>query len=242
MAKIPSKKPKPSGGISFVQAFDDPNIFGPYFKGPSWNGWRAVLKAVRGVALNDEELRFFRSVADRDPPKRRVRELWVIAGRRSGKDSVASAMGTHAALQPYSGLRPGEASTIMCLDCDKEQAKIVTRYSRGYFDKVPLLADLIDQDTQDGFTLKSGSEFAVLANNFRAVRGRTVVFAVLDECAFYRSSESLSPDYETYNAIVPGMATISGSMLVGISSRIGALGCFIPSGAIITASRTTTCW
>jgi hypothetical protein len=41
---------------------------------------------------------------------------------------------------------------------------------------------------------------------------------VLDECAFYRSSESVSPDYETYNAIVPGMATIDGSMLVGISS------------------------
>ena len=217
MAKRPSK-PKPSGAISFVEAFDDPNLFGPYFNGPSWNGWRAVLKAAHGVALNDDELRFFRKVAERDPPKRRVRELWVIAGRRSGKDSVASAMGTHAALQPYSGLRPGEAPTIMCLACDKEQAKIVTRYSRGYFDEVKLLHGLIDIDTQDGFALTNGAEFAVLANNFRSVRGRTVAFAVLDECAFYRSSESVSPDYETYNAIVPGMATIDGSMLVGISS------------------------
>ena len=63
MAKKPSK-PKPSGGISFVEAFDDPNLFGPYFKGPSWNGWRAVLKAAHGVALNDDELRFFRTVAE----------------------------------------------------------------------------------------------------------------------------------------------------------------------------------
>ena len=152
---------------------------------------------------------------------------------------MASAMGTHAALQPYSGLRPGEAPTIMCLACDKEQAKIVTRYSRGYFDKVPLLAGLMSQDAGTSWRWKSGSEFAVLANNFRSVRGRTVAFAVLDECAFYRSSESVSPDYETYNAIVPGMATIS--RWSACRSRIGALGYFIPSGAIITASRTTTC-
>jgi hypothetical protein len=217
MAKRPSK-PKPSGGLSFVEAFDDPNLFGPHFEGPSWNGWRAVLKAAHAEALNDEELTFFRKVADRDPPKRRVRELWIVAGRRAGKDSIASALATHAALQPYSGLRPGEAPTIMCLACDKEQAKIVTRYSRGYFDGVPLLAGLIDQDTQDGFTLKNGAEFAVLANNFRSVRGRTVAFAILDECAFYRSSESVSPDFETYNALVPGMATLADSMLVAISS------------------------
>jgi hypothetical protein len=204
--------------VSFVTAFDDPNLFGPYFSGPSWNGWRSVLKAAHGIRLNDEELEFFRSVAGRDPPKSKVRELWVIAGRRSGKDSVASAMATYAALTPYGGLRPGEAPTIMCLACDKEQAKIVTRYSRGYFDAVKLLSGMINEDTQDGFTLNNGSEFAVLANNFRSVRGRTVAFAVLDECAFYRSSESVSPDYETYNAIVPGMATIAGSMLVGISS------------------------
>jgi hypothetical protein len=206
------------GTVPFYLAFDDPNLFGPHFSGPSWNGWRAVLKAAHGVALNEEELEFFRKVADRDPPKRKVRELWVIAGRRSGKDSVASAMATHAALTPYGGLRPGEAPTIMCLACDKEQARIVTRYSRGYFDEVPLLKGLIDEDTQDGFTLTNGAEFAVLANNFRSVRGRTVAFAVLDECAFYRSSESVSPDYETYNAIVPGMATIDESMLVAISS------------------------
>jgi hypothetical protein len=166
-------KGRAPGSVPFCRAFDDPNLFGPHFSGSSWNGWRAVLKAAHGVALNEEELEFFRKVADRDPPKRKVRELWVIAGRRSGKDSVASAMATHAALTPYGGLRPGEAPTIMCLACDKEQARIVTRYSRGYFDEVPLLKGLIDEDTQDGFTLTNGSEFAVLANNFRSVRGRT---------------------------------------------------------------------
>ena len=56
-------------------------------------------------------------------------------------------MATHAALTPYGGLRPGEAPTIMCLACDKEQARIVTRYSRGYFDEVPLLKGLIDEDS-----------------------------------------------------------------------------------------------
>jgi hypothetical protein len=36
------------------------------------------------------EIEFFRTVAEREPPKKRVRELWIIAGHRAGKDGVAS--------------------------------------------------------------------------------------------------------------------------------------------------------
>ena len=58
-------------------------------RGESWRGWRTVLKAAYGMPLDDDELPFFRKVAQRDPPGRRVRELWLIVGRRGGKDSVA---------------------------------------------------------------------------------------------------------------------------------------------------------
>jgi hypothetical protein len=39
-----------------------------------------------------------------------------------------------------------------------------------------------------------------------------------DECAFWRDENSATPDVETYRAIMPSLATLPGSMLVGISS------------------------
>ena len=204
--------------MSFIEAFDAPDIFGPYFRGPSWDTWRAVLKAAHGVPLDDTELELFRSVADRDPPKQRVKELWVIAGRRSGKDSVASAMATYAALQPYSGLRPGETPAIMCLANDRSQAKIVLRYVAGLFDAIDGVHGIVDRETPESLELSNGVEIGVMTNSLRAVRGRTVAFVCLDEVAFYRSDDSANPDVETYNALKPGMATIPEAMLVGISS------------------------
>jgi hypothetical protein len=75
-----------------VTAMSDPRLFGPMFAGESWNNWRAILKAALGLPLSAAELVFFRTVAAREPPGRRVKELDVVAGRRSGKDSVASAI------------------------------------------------------------------------------------------------------------------------------------------------------
>jgi hypothetical protein len=71
-------------------------------------------------------------VADRAPPARRVKELWVIAGRRAGKDSIASLIGTWTAALFDGGdvLRPGERPLVMCLAVAREQASIVLNYMR----------------------------------------------------------------------------------------------------------------
>ena len=42
--------------------------------------------------------------------------------------------------------------------------------------------------------------------------------AILDELAFWRSEESVNPDEEVVNAILPSLATTPGSMLIGLSS------------------------
>src|SRR5260370_12306068 len=78
--------------IDIVEALDDPNLFGPWFSGPSWATWKAVLKAAFCLPMDEGDLKLFRAVAERDPPKKRVREMWCIIGRRGGKDSVASAI------------------------------------------------------------------------------------------------------------------------------------------------------
>jgi hypothetical protein len=162
---------------------------------------------------------YFEAVAGREPPQGRVRELWAIAGRRSGKDSIASAIAAAAALGDYRAhLRPGERATVLCLACDRAQARIVTRYIAGYFRERPLLAPLVERENDDGLDLTNGVEIIVGTNSYRAVRGRTIACAVFDEVAFWRDEESTTPDVETYNAITPGMVTLPGAMLIGIST------------------------
>lgn len=205
--------------ITPAAAIDDAHLLAPSFAGPSWALWRAVLKAAFAEPMNDDETRRFREVAERDPPAKRVRELWIIAGRRSGKDSIAAAIATVAGMGDYSAnLRPGERASIMCLASDRGQAKIVHRYILGNFSTVPLLSPMIERSTEETIELVNRVEVIVSTNSYRAVRGRSIVCAIFDECAFWKDESSTTPDIETYNAVEPSLVTLPGSMLIGISS------------------------
>ena len=206
--------------ISLIEALDDPALFQPWFTGPTWSGWRAVLKAAFAIPLSESELKFFRGVAERDPPAKRVRELWIIAGRRAGKDSIASVVVAHTAalFNQHDRLRPGERALVPCLAVDRDQAKIVLRYVRAFFTRIPFLKAMVTGETANGFELDNAVDVAIATNSFRSTRGRPIAAAVFDEVAFWRDEASATPDEETYRAIMPGMATLGGAMLIGISS------------------------
>jgi phage terminase large subunit-like protein len=228
--------------ISVSAAISDPHLLGAAFKGDSWNTWRAILRAAEALPLSPEQRELFMAVADREPPSRPVRELWVVAGRRSGKDSVASGIATTLALGDYrEHLRPGERASILCLAVDRQQAKIVNRYIKGYFNNNPLLKSYISKETDDGIELTNNVEIVVATNSFRAVRGRTVVCAILDEIAFFRSDESANPDVEVFNALLPSMVTIPNAMLLELAAHTGAAVCYSISGVRIMA-KTTMSW
>jgi len=214
----PNKRRKPS--LNIIQTMDDPALFEPWFRGPTWNPWRAVLKAIFALEMTDEEKAFFRSIADRDPPTAPCKEVWIIAGRRAGKDSIASVLAAHAAAMftDDGHLRPGERGVVMCLACDRDQAKIVLNYTRSYFTEIELFSGMIAKETQYGFELSNGIDISVATNSFRSVRGRPVLCAILDETAFWRDESSANPDQETFNAIKPGLASLPASMVIGISS------------------------
>lgn len=208
-----------AASISILDALDDPALLGAAFVGPSWDTWRAILRATFALPMTERDLELFRAVAERDPPGRPVRELVVIAGRRAGKDSVASAIAASAAaFRDYSDvLRPGERATVACLACDRDQSRIVLGYVRSFF-KSGLMAGLVERETANGLELSTGAVIEIGTNSFRAVRGRTVACAIFDEVAFWRDETSARPDAETYRAIVPGLATIPGALLVMIST------------------------
>ena len=192
--------------------------------GDSWRSWRIVLKAAFGFPLDGDELEFFREVAGgRDPPPQRVRELWLIIGRRGGKDSIASMIAVNAARYADSShLRPGETALVACLATDLDKAGIVFRYVRGYFEQTPdlklwLKGELPDS-THTPIPLVNRTEIRIAANNYRAPRGYPIACAIFDELAFWPMDGSANPDSETYRAMIPGMETMPNSMLVGISS------------------------
>jgi len=208
--------------IPVVDAMSDPHLFGRWFNAPSWATWRAVLRAAYALPMSDDDLDLFRAVAgNRAPPTRPVKELWAIAGRRSGKDSVASLIAAHtAAMMDFRPrLRPGERASILCLAVDRAQARIVHRYVRGYFDQIPLLKPLVVTDSDEVLELNNGNEIIVATNSFRAIRGKTYAAAILDEAAFWRDDNFANPDKEVYEAILPGFATLDDSaLLVGITT------------------------
>ena len=218
----PKRKPKakePARIPTVVDAMCDPDLFGPWYEGASWNGWKAVLRGAFALEMSEEEKEFFRSVAERDPPSKPVKEIWIAAGRRSGKDSVASEIAAHAAatFDKQHLLRPGERALVLCLATDREQAKICLNYIRAFFTTIPMLKSMVTRETADGFELNNGVDVQVATASYKAVRGRALAMVVLDEIAFFSSEHSANPDLEIYRALLPGLATLNGT-LIAISS------------------------
>jgi len=190
----------------------------------SWWGWRVIIKAAFAVPLEEDELKFFYQVAHRDPPLVPVRELWLIVGRRGGKDSVASMLAVERArFADQIKLRPGERSLVACLSVDRDQAGIVFNYTRGYFEAIPdlknwVIGELPSSYRAGGIRLNNKTDIRVTTNNFRAPRGYPIPVAIFDEVAFWRDENSANPDVETLRAIRPGMSRFPNPLLIGIST------------------------
>jgi hypothetical protein len=220
-AKTKRTAPPLKRTLNIVEAMESADLFSSWFEGPSWNAWKVILKAAFALPLSDDELVTFHALAgDRAPPARQVRELWIVAGRRAGKDSIASLIIAQVAAFFSQGdkLRGGERPVALCLATDRSTARLCLNYARSYFTEIPALAGMVQRETRDGFELTNFVDVLIGTNDFRLTRGRAIAVCVMDEVAFFSSETSSSPDVESYRAVVPSMATLPGSMLIGISS------------------------
>jgi hypothetical protein len=206
-----------------VAAMSDDAWFGKHFAGPSWDRWRACLRAAFALPMSADDLALFNEVAEREPPTQRIRELWCIIGRRGGKDSVASLIATYVAVfgNFASRLRPGEHAVVAIIAVDRQQARICWRFINALFDN-PILKTLVTRRMENSANLtvelSNGVDIEILSNNFRSVRGRTLACVIMDECAFWRDESGANPDVEVYNAVLPGLSTLPGNLLIGIST------------------------
>lgn len=207
--------------ITIDEALTDPKLLGAAL-GPAdtWGTWLTILRAAFGLPLDAEQENIFTRVAGgRKAPQKRVRELWAIIGRRSGKSRIAAAVADFiAAFQDAGGkLAPGEVGTILVLAASKVQAQAVFGYIHAFFEASPILRSLIRTVTADEIRLAGNIAIAVHTNNYRTVRGRTLLACIFDEVGFWRDETTTLPDVETYRAVIPALAT-TGGMLIGISS------------------------
>ena len=131
--------------------------------------------------------------------------------------AAALAVYTSALIDYSSNLAPGEASVVACISPTREQARIVQRYALGFLRTSPELVDEIESISGDEITLKNGNVIATLSADYRTMRGRTLILAVLDEASFLRDESSSTPDIEAARALLPGLITTKG-MLVILSS------------------------
>jgi Phage Terminase len=190
----------------------------------TWRTWVAVLKAAFGLPLDEQELETFTAVAGgRASPRQRVRELWCVAGRRSGKSRIAAAVAVYLALFVQHRLAKGERGMCLVIAGSVDQARMVFNYIRGFLEAAPALEREVAAVKRGEIELKNGIVIAVHSNSFRTVRGRTLVAAILDEVSFWRDETTATPDVEVYRAVLPSLAT-TGGMLIGISTPFRKLG------------------
>jgi hypothetical protein len=211
-------------GFSFAEACTDPYLFGPWFTGGSWARWRVVDKALFGERLDLAEAATFKELTGRDDtPDKPATEAWLIVGRRGGKDVKAAAIAVYLATigAELFGWRQrltrGEKGVVQVLAVDRDQAKVCFEYCRAFLEQ-PMLKRLVQRETADTIELGNGINIEVTTNDQRRVRGRTVVAAIFDEIAHWRSENTANPDREVYRAVKPAMVTIPGALLIGISS------------------------
>jgi hypothetical protein len=209
--------------MDITDALHSKTIFGPLFKDPkTWHAWEVFLRGLFGLPIESaEDLALFRDCTGlEDPPRDRARESYVIAGRRSGKSFTSALIAVFLACFKdwRSYLSPGERGWIFIIAVDKSQAGVIKSYVSGIFHRVKCLRGQIAKETQESIELGNGISIGVKTASFRSVRGYTILAAILEELAFYRSEESANPDREILAAVRPALATIPDGLLLGITT------------------------
>jgi len=216
--------------MNIIQAIESDKVFKPLFRDlRSWRAWLVFLKALFALPMERDERRLFKKCTGlKKAPAMQARESYVIAGRRSGKSFISAVVSVFLALfhdwKPF--LATGEKGWIFIIATDRAQAKIIKNYVSGILASSPLFRKAVKKELRDEIELQNNIIISIKTCDFRSIRGYTVVAAICEELAFWKDEQSANPAQEVLVALKPALATVAGSLLIGIStpySRSGVL-------------------
>ena len=175
------------------------------FDAPSWEPWRAFLAALQALPMTAEQLDRYRHHTGRfEPPAKPARYAELVVGRRGGKSRVLALIAAYLACRrrssPY--IVPGETPVVAIIAKDRQQAKVILGYIRGFLRSIPLFAELIEDELAETIRLSNGVVIEVHTASIGAPRGRTFLAVLCDETAFWSvEGDSANPDVEVINAV-----------------------------------------
>lgn len=208
--------------MTIIDAIHDPNLFRPLFKHlDTWRAWFVVLKALFLIPMTEEERLLFTALTGRTTaPTEQIQECWLVVGRRGGKSFIVALIAVYlACFRDYATcLGPGERGVIMIIATDRKQARVIMRYVTALLRSVAMLEMMILRQDAESVDLNNRVTIEIVTGSYRTIRGYTVLAALCDEIAFWRSEDSANPAEEILAALRPAMATIPGAVLLGLSS------------------------
>jgi hypothetical protein len=167
--------------VGLVAACDDTELLG--FR--LWPRQREILAAVERTRLH----------------------VWAL-GRRSGKTSMCALVGLwDACLRPglQDRVRRGERRHVVAVATNHRQARLVIQAARSILVESPLLAPLLEGESEDELHFSTGATLSAFPCTSRGGRGWPISTLVMDEAAFFLDSEGSNVAADTvWRALTPG--------------------------------------
>lgn len=165
---------------------------------------------------------------DTVPPEARS-VIVIVKGARIGGSRMSALRALHlAATFDPTAVAPGEIASATIVGPDIRLGRQTLRFAHGAATATPALAGAMGSVTEDSFQLVTGPGRAVAVeclpatSGGRAVRGRSLVAAVMSEAAFFRDRDYLVNDEEISRALAPRLT--HGAQLIIESTPYAEMG------------------
>ena len=205
MSKL-NKRPTPRNAPSLYEFAIDPQLCNR----PTISLVQGIiLKGMDGDPLSAEELDVWRQITGRTSyPAKRFNNVTVVGGAGGGKDSFIVVPATlHAAF--FGGyearLISGQTGVASIVAQDKDAARITLGYIKAVIEDSPLLMSMVDDILTDEIRLQNRMLIKVYPCTMRTQRGASIMFACMNEVAYYRWEGAADSDVEIESSIRRGM-------------------------------------
>ena len=212
--------------ISLIDALTHRDLFGalPHLSRlDTWQAWMTFIKAVYGLPMQAEDLaRFQQQTGQHVPKPGGYPESVCIVGCQSGKSQVAALVGVYEAIRAIMTKQRGVYVPILAQDLRGAQ-RALFGYVREAVQASPVLRHEVVRETADTIELTGEVTLAVYPCRPAAIRGIRAACVIVDELAFFISTDGRPTDTEMLRAARSRVATTGGKVLI-FSSPYGQTG------------------